>query len=323
MVEALLTALGESAVKYPLVELEKDGELLGAGLVPHLEKIEYIDCIDNEVDGLTLSFSKMFLPPEKGDKLKAWIGFGSTLDYIGEFYVTGWMERPHAAKLEVYLTPVDFSKKIKEKRTTSYDNMTLTKLLEEISKRHELKVVNDLDKVFYKHKAQTNESDLAFMKRLADEQNATFAIKNGTIIFKPKSLKKDKDLPKAVIDMAEISNLEITHQDKTEYNSGEAKYHCTKKAGLVTVTVGEEEAKLTIEGSYKDEAEARAAIIAELERENAGQVRGSFDATTQELAAGVLLQLIMGEKSEDDLQITEVRHTIDYNGYIKRVSFTK
>lgn len=313
-----------SNVKHPVVMLYKDGDLVSSNLAPHLEKIVYIDCIDNEVDGLTLTFSKVFAPPEKGDELEAWIGFGKDVEYIGKFYVTGWKERPHKGTMTVDLTPVDFSKGIKENRTLSYDNVTLTQILEQVSKRHDLKVKNDLTKVSYVHKAQTNESDLAFMKRLAEENNATFSIKDGTIIFRPKSLNEDKkNLPKVILSLNEISDLEISYQDKTEYKSGEVKYHCTKKNGLVTVKVGEGEAKLTIEGKFTNEAEARAAIIAALEKENSGQINGTFEITTPEIAAGVLLKLDLDYKEEDDLQVEEVRHSIDHGGYIKTVTFTK
>ncbi len=311
-------------VEYPQVLMIKGGAIISAGLNDHLVAVEYIDAIDNEVDGLILTFSKMFLPPVSGDKIKVSIGFGSTLDYIGEFYVTGWTEQPHDGVMEIKLTPIDFSKKLKENRTGSYDKVTLDQILKEVAKRHNLEVKNDLKKVSYAHKAQTNESDLVFMHRLAQENNATFAIKNGTIIFRPKSLSKDKEtLSKVFLSMNDISDLRIEYQDKTEYLSGEAKFRDTKKNKTVVVKIGDKEPKLTIEGSFKNEAEARARIQAEIDKKNAGRVRGSFLATTQPVVAGSILTLALDYKIENDLQITKVRHTIDHGGYVKNVMFTK
>lgn len=312
------------AVKRPVVLLLKDGIDISEPLNPYLSKIVYVDTIDNETDGLTLTFSKMFLPPKAGDKILVSIGFGVDLTYIGEFYVSGWKESPLEGTMEVKLTPVDYSKKIQEKRTLSYDKVTLTQILNEIAKRHNLTVKNDLKKVSYTHKAQPNESDLAFMHRIARENNSTFAIKNGVIIFKPKTLNENKDaLPKVIFTMEDFVDIDISYQDKTYYESGEAKFQKTRKNKLTTVKVGKGEPKLVIEGSFRNEAEARARIIAEMERENAGRVRGTCRVTTPEVIAGARLTLILRDRREQDLQVTEVRHTISEKGYIKDVTFTK
>ena len=312
------------AVKRPVVLMIHEGVTISDDLNAHLSCIEYIDTIDNEVDGLTVTFSKMFLPPQAGDKLLVSIGFGLDLTYIGEFYVTGWNEGFMDGTMKLKLTPIAYSKKLKEKRTGSYDKVTLEQILKEVAGRHDLKVKNDLKKVSYVHKAQTNESDLVFMHRLARENNATFSIKNGTIIFKPKSLSADKALlPTVLLSMGDLVDGDIDYQDKTEYLSAEAKFQKTKKNKIVTVKVGKGEPKLVLEGNFKNEADAKAKLVAALERENAGRVRGWCSVTTQEVIAGAMLTLDLGYKVESDLQITEVRHRIDESGYVKDVTFTK
>jgi len=312
------------SVERPQVMLLKDGIDIGQRLAEHLVSVEYIDAIDNEVDGLVLTFSKMFLAPKSGDKLTVSIGFGAILDHIGEFYVSGWTERPHDGIMMVRLTPVDFSKALKERRTDGYDNVTLDKLLGIIAKRHTLLVKNELNDVAYTYKAQTNESDLRFLHRLAQEHYATFAIKNGTIIFKPKSLNEDRtSLPQVFVSVSDISDLSIEYQDKTHYVSGIAKFrdHSTNKT--ISVQEGEGKPQLIIEGSFKNIAEAKARLQAALNKENSGRVHGYFVATTQAVIAGAILTIQLEDRVESDLQITEVRHTIDHNGYTKDVTFSR
>ena len=163
------------------------------------------------------------------------------------------------------------------------------------------------------------------MHRIAKENNATFAIKNGTIIFRPKSLSKDKEsLPKIRLSLDDMAELRLKYQDKTEYLSGEAKFRDTKKNKTITVKVGEEDPKLIIEGSFKNEAEAKLKIQAALDKENAGKLRGSCSVTTQPVISGAILTIDLGYKEENDLEITEVRHSISRSGgYIKNVAFTK
>ena len=312
------------SVQRPQVLLLKDGVDIGQRLAEHLVSVEYIDAIDNEVDGLVLTFSKMFAAPKSGDKLTVSIGFGLILDYVGEFYVSGWTERPHDGIMIVWLTPVDFYKTLKQRRTQGYDNVTLDTLLQIIASRHGLLVKNDLKDIAYVHKAQTNESDLRFMHRLAQEHYATFAIKNGTIIFKPKSLDEDRSsLPKVFMSVSDISDLSIEYQDKTHYVSGVAKFRDHSSNQTLSIQVGEGEPQLVIEGSFKNTAEAKARLQAALNKENSGRVHGYFVATTQAVIAGSILTLQLQDRIESDLQITEVRHTIDRNGYTKDVTFSK
>jgi len=297
-------------------------------LTGKLSRVEYVDTIDDEMDGLTLTFSSMISAPGYGEKMKMWIGFGPFLTYIGTFYVAGWRERFEQKEIEYRLTPVDLTGGIKEKRTHSYEHMTLTKILEEIGGRYGLGVRNDLDDVAYPYKAQTHESDLEFLRRLAKENNASFGIKNDTIVFRAKSLSEHKDkLPKVYLDLTQTAELELEHMAKTDYKSAEAKYHDIGTNTLKTVKVGEGEPKLVVEGHFKMEAEAKKRAKAEMERSNAGKIRGTCTVTTAQVIAGALLTLNLFERGVvEDLQIREVRHEIEGGeggGYKKHVSFTQ
>ena len=312
------------SVETPKVLLIKDGNDITGSLNDSLVSIEYIDAIDNEVDGLTLVFSQLFSPPNFGDKLLVSIGFGWMLEFIGIFYVVSYKEMPKAGTMEVKLTPVDFSKGLKEKRSEAYKHVTLEQMLKKIGGRHGLSVKYDIKKIGYTYKGQSGESDLSFMKRLAKEVNATFSIKNGTILFRPKSLDGGKDkLPQITLSLEQLVDLEIEYLDKTNYKSGEAKFHHHKKAKTVVVKIGSEKPKLVIHGHYKDEAEAKTKLQAAINKENAGTVRGKCTVTTIPVIAGAMLTINTGYKTEPDLQIKEVRHHISARGYTKEIQFTK
>lgn len=297
--------------KKELIELKKE-----------IVSIEYIDAIDNEVDGVTIVFAQMYDPPLFGDQIDVSIGFGDELNYIGQWYVSGNAEYPKEGIFEVRLTSVSFSKSLKERRTMVYKNITLNNLLLTIANRHGLKLKNDDTTSKYIIKSQTNESDLAFMKRIADENNATFAIKNDTIIFKFKLGDEDKNLPVIKLDLTQVDNLKINRLDKTIYRCGMAIWHDTRTNKACSICIGSGEPVLRLEGSYKTDAEALHKLHAALARENAGTVRGHFE-TTEDIIAGIGLELDLGGRLEKDLQITEVKHEINSHGYIKTVHFTK
>ncbi len=311
-------------VRVPTVILHKDGSpILGEFIRDNLVSLSYIDSIDNEIDGLNITFSKFVSAPKEGDKIKLFLGFDGVVDDMGEFYPFGVREDYGNFTMSVRLTPIDFSKSFKKRRTKSYKNIKFKALVSEIANRNDLKSKVTITDFTIKSRQQSNQSDLAFLKSLAEEYNATFAVKSGTIVVAPKSLSEDKDnLPKILLTLADMVDLEIEDNYKTIYKSAEAKFRDSKKNKDITVTVGSGEPTLVLEGSYRDSADAKLKIQAELDRENGGVIEGSF-TTTSYVIAGALLSLTLPDRTEVDLQVTQVEHTVSSGGYIKRVRFTK
>jgi len=311
-------------VRVPTIVLEKDGSaILEEFLKLNLVSLQYTDTIDDEMDGLSITFSKFVSAPKEGDKIKLFLGYDFEVDDMGEFYPSGVREDYANFTMDIRLTPIDFSKGFKQKRTKSYKNIKLTTLVAELASRNSLKSKVTITDVAIASRQQSNQSDLAFLKAIAEEYNASFAVKNGTVIMAPKSLSKDKtSLPTISLTLADMVDLEIEDNYKTIYKSAEAKFRDSKKNKDITVTVGSGEPKLVLEGSYRDSADARLKIQAQLDKEKAGVIEGSF-TTTAYVIAGALLTLVLPDRTETDLQITEVVHTIDSGGYLKRVKFTK
>ena len=310
-------------VRKPTIVLEKDGSpILEEFLKKHLVSLVYIDAIDNEMDGLSIVFSIFVKPPKEGENITLFLGFDGVVEEMGTFYVVGVRERYRDFTMEIRLTPIDFSKALKEKRSKSYKDIKLSALVAEIASRNQLQSKVTLQEMTLS-KLQTNQSDLAFLKSLAQEYNATFCVKNATVIMAPKSLAKDTaSLPKITLKLSDMIDFEIEDNYKTIYKSAEAKFRDVTQNKDVTVTVGHGEPKLVLEGAYKNEADAKIRIEAALEKENAGTIEGSF-ATTEYVLAGALLELQLPDRIESDLQIVQVVHSVDDGGYVKDVTFTK
>lgn len=311
-------------VRVPTIILQKDGSpILGEFLKSKLVSLSCTDSIDNEIDGLNITFSKFVSPPKEGDKIQLFLGYDGVVEDMGEFYPFGVQEDYANFTMDIKLTPIDFSKGFKQKRSKSYKNIKFKSLVSEIAGRNNLKSKVTITDFTIKSRQQSNQSDLAFLKSISSEYNATFSVKSGTIIIAPKSLSKDKsNLPKIVLTIKDMIDLQIEDNYKTIYKSAEAKFRDSKKNKDTTVTIGAGEPKLVLEGSYRDSADAKLKIQAQLDKENAGTVEGSF-STTSYVIAGALLTLVLPDRVETDLQITEVVHSISSAGYIKRVRFTK
>ncbi|MDD3770463.1 MAG: contractile injection system protein, VgrG/Pvc8 family [Sulfuricurvum sp.] len=311
-------------VKHPDFRITVNGKDVTEQLREYLIGIDYTDDIDNEADGFAIKFQgESFTPPSFKDVLKVWIGYRGNLWYIGSFSVLKSRLEYETMEVEVTATPVDFGSNIKEKRTTSYDNVTLQQILDKIAARHGLSVKNSFPKHTYSHKAQTNESDLVFMSRLARELGATFAIKNNTILFRPKKGgSQEEELPSLTIDARQTKGLVLETLDKTVYKSAIASWHSTKDNKTKKVTVGSGSPVLQVRGSFKDESDARTKAKSKLESENRGTVRGSFEYEGANLIAGAKINLSSIPPGWPPVfGIKQVRHSWSDGGYLVNVEF--
>lgn len=311
-------------VKHPDFKIFANGKDVTDTLRKYLISIEYTDDIDNEADGFTIKFQgENFTPPSFKDVLKVWLGYEDSLWYIGSFSVLKSRLEYETMEVEITATPVDFGSDIKEKRTVSYENTTLDQILKKISERHGLSIKNSFPKHAYKHKSQTNESDLVFMRRLAKELGATFAIKNNTILFRPKKGgDKESELPSLSIDAKQTKSLSLETLDKTVYKSAKASWHSTKENKTKSVTVGSGSPVLQVRGSFKDDSDARTKAKAKLESANRGTVRGSFEYEGTNVIAGAKIDLSnIPAGWPSSFGIKQVRHSWGDGGYTINVEF--
>lgn len=311
-------------VKHPDFKLIANGKDVTEALRPYLVSIEYTDDIDDTADGFAIKFQgEHFNPPSFKDTLKIWLGYQGELWYIGSFSVLKSRLEYETMEVEVTATPVNFGSAIKEKRTESFDNVTLDQILHKIAKRHGLKVKNSFPKHSYSHKSHTNTSDLEFMRRLAKELGATFAIKNDTILFRPKKGgDNESELPSLSIDAAQTKGLSLETLDKTVYGSAIASWHSTKENKTKRVSVGSGKPVLHLKGSFKNESDARVKAKAALESSNRGNVRGSFDYEGINVIAGAKMKLSnLPPGWPSSFGIKQVRHSWSDGGYTVNVEF--
>lgn len=309
-------------VKFPDFKIIANDKDVTESLRRHLVSIDYTDDIDDEADGFTIRFQGgNFKPPSFGDSLKVWLGYVGDLWYVGSFSILKSRIEFETLEVEVTATPVNFGSDIKEKRTMAYEHTTLDQILHTIASRYKLGVKNSFPKRAYKHKSQTNQSDLDFMQRLAKESGATFAIKNNTIIFRPKNGSDgDKELPTFMIDAKNTKGLWFETLDKTAYGSCVASWHSTKENKTKSVTVGHGKPVLHIKSTFKDESDARMKALARLDESRRGEARGGFEYEGMNVIAGAKINLSNLPSGWTSLfGIKQVRHSWGSGGYVVSV----
>ncbi len=277
--------------------------------------IEFNDRFENEADNLIIEFADLY-SFEEDDTVDCWIGYKeSGLYYVGSFVINEVLNKKFTTSISA--TSFDFSLSMKEKKNRSFKNVTTKQIVEKIAKEHEFSVKID-SSLFVKYIAQTNESDLNFLQRVAKVYDLVFSIKNKTIIM----IKEEETLPAFYIDERECSDYDFRRSKREKYNSVEISWHDTKSHSTKKVMIGEDEPTLKISKRFSNEAEARAVALSELKKTNGKTISGTISTYGQNIIAGGLLDIDgFGEMDYDIFIAKEVSHRIDENGYNMTIQF--
>ena len=303
----------------PIFKLEANGTDVTEQIRQNLSYITFKDEDGNQSDEITIRVAGDFKRPLYKDELKLWLGYEETGLFFCGLFLVQTTERDSFG-LTITATGADFSAALKQKRDLSYEQISIKAIAQIIADRHDLKLKSDFDDLYVTHLSQTNESDLHFMKRLASDHNGIFSIKNGTLIFlkRTKEEKRSDELPLFEIDSSECSTLRIKHANRTLYASCRAIWHDTKDNEMKSVTVGEGDPVLLIEGQFKTAAEAKAKAEAKLAMANRGTKSGTIEMYGKEIYAGGKLKLTGFGEDEGEYSIKSVNHTFD-DGWVMSV----
>jgi len=301
----------------PIFKLEANGKDVTKSINLNSSKIEFNDEAGVVSDDISLTIEGSFKKPKYEDELKLWIGTKEKgLFYCGLFMVQS-SKNKNDMSIDITATAADFSKSLKRKRNLSYESISIKQMVQQIASRHKLEVVSDFEDISIEHIEQTHESDLHFLRRIAKDYNALFAVKNNKIIFKKKikDSKKSEDLPRYTLIKDESTDVNIENVNKTLYNSCKAMWRDTKDNKQHSITVGSGEPLKTIKDSFENAADARVKAEAALQKANAGTKNGTITSYGFEIYAGGILDLQKTAQDDGEYNIISVHHTLDSSGW--------
>lgn len=150
------------------------------------EEADTFDLVLDDSDGA------LDLPPT-GAKIRVSLGWargtGVTLGLVdkGEFHVESIDHGGSPPALTIRAKAADFTAGLKQRREKGYHGTTLGAIVAEVAQRHglNLRCAAALASIVVGTKAQSRESDLAFLRRLGREFDAVATVKADALIFKP------------------------------------------------------------------------------------------------------------------------------------------
>ncbi len=258
-------------------------------------------------DSITLEVEGEFQRPKYKDTIIAYID-----NFLcGTFCVQNVKFSKHSTSVEA--TAIDFAGNLKEKKYKHYKDTTIANICKQIASNHNLKCKSNLTNKIT-HISQIKQSDLEFLQKLSKDYNATFSIKNNTLLFLKD--KKDDIKQRYFIDEKECESWELEYTNKTLYKSCKAVYHDTKTNTSKDITVGNGTPIKVIKEHFKNETQAKEKATSALELANKGTIKGHLSIYGQVIEAGAILNF-----KNQDFQIISVNHTVDSTNWNIEVEF--
>ncbi|QET58583.1 phage late control D family protein [Citrobacter portucalensis] len=188
---------------------------------------DQLDIALDDTDGL------VELPP-RGASLTLWLGWqGSALVNKGSFTVDEIEHRGAPDTLTIRGRSADFRGSLNSRREQSWHDTTLGVIVETIAQRNKLmaSVADSLKVIAIPHIDQTQESDAAFLSRLAERNGASVSVKAGKLLFLKAGramTASGKPIPQMTVERGDGDRHQFAIADREAYTGVTAKWLHTK-----------------------------------------------------------------------------------------------
>ncbi len=305
--------------------------IAGADLTrPVWEHLQSLTCdtseqSDSDFVEIAMANDPPFAIPQRGAEVRLWLGWHEEgLHFMGLFEVDEVGIDLNPATMSIRARSASFSAgSDKSKEDVEWEAISLADLAEKIAQRHGYGCKVTMD-VYYDAIAQTQESDLHFLKRLAQEANGSFAIKDKTILIFPPDV---GSRPQATLRYTESCLGRFTVADRNKYGVVEARWWDAEAAEEQLITVGDGNGvPYAIKRRFGNAAEAQMAAQNKMELLRRGMVEGSLtvpgDAT---LVAGAEISLVGFRPRALDGQYlgTKIKQKMNQSGWTTDVTLEK
>lgn len=333
-------------VKKPKVIILYNNKDITKNISSYIQSVTYTDYEKDQSDELAITLNdydgyfQNDWYPDKGDKISAYIGYeGEKLLNCGTFTI----DEPElnieteGDIFTIRALAASINQNTREKNVLSYRNKTLVDIAKQIGKKHGYTVAEASQNnsggqtnagkegknagfIKIPYAAQYNETDLAFLKRLAASYGYIFKLTDTVITFIPA---EDLENSKSILSISRKDIERGTFRDAATktFTACSAKYISPKTGKLVTYTArsnktGLKRETLKLDGKYATKAQAKAATEAALRR-GSKAVTANIDFKSGQIKAlaGVNIEADMKNRFSGKYHITQSTHTVTPEDY--------
>lgn len=312
----------------PAFRIVVDGADRTGMLADRLLSILVIDEDGSKADRVEIELDdrdgRLAFPPLEA-RLEVSLGFaGQPLALMGVYAVDGVSGTGPSQRMTITATAADLKGDIRAPRTRAWQDKTLPAIVGAIAGEAGLKAVvgDSLRAVRWDYLAQTAESNLHFLTRIAAELDATCKPAGGALVVQRRGEGKTAAgdaLTPPTIPRRRLSDWSWSWKSRTVYRAAEAEWTETGKGVTHKVKVGKGTPMKKIRHPYATEAEATRAAEAALS--GAGRAAMELSATLAGFEPGLLggaSVVVQGLRPEliGEWHLKSVSHRLDGGGLV-------
>lgn len=184
------TDAGSRPVDAPMALLRYESKDITADISPFLLELTYTDNLEGESDGLDVQLEDVdgrwigAWYPGHGDALHAQVGFaGMPLLDCGTFEIDEIELHGPPDTVTIKALAAGVKRSVRTRNGRSYENTTLAGIAGDVAKRNKLEVSGTIEAVSIQRATQVFESDLGFLRRIADEYGHAFNVRGNKLVF--------------------------------------------------------------------------------------------------------------------------------------------
>ncbi len=269
-------------VNAPLIKLTLSDADITQAVEPNLVALSYTDYLDGMSDELTVSFydegDKWINAwwPKQGDLLSLKLGYLNNVVNFGDFELDeiSYDHPPSVVTLRALSTGL--SKSNRTLKAKAYENTTLAGIVKKVAKRMKLKPVGKIKEIQLTRVTQYQESDVAFLTRLAREYGHSFKIVKDKLVFTPLD-ELENQTPVAVLSERDIITISLRDRISAVAKNVKVTGYDSKKKRSVSKTVPAKPLRKTNQTSADE-------LVIVAKAENAGMMQAKADALATEQA---------------------------------------
>lgn len=324
-------------VKHPAWRLVYAGKDITGDIMEQVVSVTYTDHVHGKSDEMEVTIEdrtgrwRGAWYPAKGDEAELWIGYARGLMMpCGKFRVdeVEFSGPPDTVVLRCLAASI--TQDLRTKKSRAFEAQTLKTIAETVAGEHGLALVGEVVDITFDRISQDDETDLAFLKRLAEDYGHSFTVRGENLVFaKVEELRGGKVV--AALARSDLQDYSLRDKARDVYRACEVSYQDPQTKELITHTVEAEgvesgdtlKRKVRVENASQAEAKAKAM----LDKENRLQLAGSLTVSGMpHLVAGVNLALTDLGRLSGVYHITRSTHSVERGrGYttdveIERVS---
>lgn len=260
-----------------------DGEDVTANFADRLIGLTVVDEAGNKSDRADIQVDDRDYAvalPETGAKLKISLGFVGDLVEIGHFVVDEIGGTMAPDTLSIGAKAADMLGGIRARKSRSWRDVSVQDIVQKIASDHGLKPVisESLKAQKFAYLAQTTESDLNFLTRIAKGLDAVAKPAGGALVLAKRGENKaadGSDLPVFEVHKSQIAEGSWQINGRGKYRCVIVEWTDTNTAQVQTCKAGDGDPQLKMRHRYPNRAEAQRAADAALER--GGRASGKID----------------------------------------------